>query len=745
MQKPAKMRRLCSFLLRLLFRVRVVGDLNVFDRADRLIVVSRLASPLDAVLLGLFLPRHPVVVVPPEAATGRFMRWMRRQAAIEVLDLGSAATLKRILHLVRAGSPVALFPHGRVALEDVAMKIYPVAAAAAVWSGAAVLPVSVERSGQWLGDRSSGWLGRLVPAITIRVLACTRIEIAHAGNARRRRAQAVRALGSVMHEMMLQSYAFRSVFQCFLDACERHGRSTVLIEDRRAGPQSYGQLLRMSLAVSRIVRRCTRDQENVGVMLPNGAATVGVVLGLWAAGRVPVMLNYTSGQSGVRLARLAAGLRTVITSRGFLEQARLQPLIKALSDCAILYLEDMRGGFGALDKLWLVLFALRFPRRAMARQSADQPAAVLFTSGSEGRPKGVVLSHRAIVANVAQIRIALPFTPQDKILNALPLYHAYSFTAGMVLPLITGTRLNLHLSPLHYRTIPELFYRSDCTVLFGTSTLLSYYAAHAGATDFVRLRYAISGGEKLSPDVARLWLEKFGVRILDGYGCTECAPVIALATPACYRPGTVGTFLPGVEFRIEPLPGIDAGGVLHVRGPNMMLGYYLDDQPGVLRPFQSALGPGWYDTGDVVEVDEDGFVTMRGRVRRFAKIAGEMVSLDQVELVAQRASSPGHQHAAILVTHETGGESTVLFTTDRTLDRAALADAARELGAHDLAVARRVIHVEALPLLGNGKTDYVTLCESLGRYSPNVIPLRSARCGSADRGHGDTGAITPRP
>jgi acyl-[acyl-carrier-protein]-phospholipid O-acyltransferase/long-chain-fatty-acid--[acyl-carrier-protein] ligase len=721
------MRRVWSLLLRLLFRVRVVGDLNVFDRADRLIIVSRLASPLDAVMLALFLPRHPVVIVPPEAAAGRVMRWMRRRFAIEALDLASAATLKRILQLTRAGSPVAFFPHGRVALEDVAMKIYPVAAAAAVWSGATVLPVSVERSGQWLSDRARGWLGRFLPAITIRVLPSTRIEVSHAGSARSRRVQAARMLDSVMREMTLLSCAFRPVFQCFLDACRRHGRSTVLVEDQRPGPRSYGQLLRMSLAVSRIVRRHTREGENVGVMLPNIAATIGVVLGLWAAGRVPAMLNYTSGQGGVRLARLAAGLRTVITSRRFLEQARLQPLVQALSDCAIVYLEDMRDDFGILDKLWLAVFALRFPHRATAKQTADQPAVVLFTSGSEGHPKGVVLSHRAIVANVAQIRIALPFTSRDKILNALPLYHAYSFTAGMVLPLITGTRLNLYLSPLHYRTIPDLFYRSDCTVLFGTSTLLSYYAAHAGPTDFVRLRYAISGGEKLSPDVARLWLEKFGVRILDGYGCTECAPVIALATPAYYRPGTVGAFLPGIEFRVEPLPGIDAGGVLHVRGPNMMLGYYLDDQPGVLRPFSSALGPGWYETGDVVEVDEDGFVTMHGRVRRFAKIAGEMVSLDQIELVAQRASSAGHRHAAILVTHETGGESTVLFTTDRTLDRAALASAARELGAHDLAVARRVIHVEALPLLGNGKTDYVALRESLVRYSPRVVSFRSAR------------------
>jgi acyl-[acyl-carrier-protein]-phospholipid O-acyltransferase/long-chain-fatty-acid--[acyl-carrier-protein] ligase len=300
------------------------------------------------------------------------------------------------------------------------------------------------------------------------------------------------------------------------------------------------------------------------------------------------------------------------------------------------------------------------------------------------------------------------FSVEDKVLNPLPIYHAYSFTAGMLLSLITGTRLLLYISPLRYRAIPEIAYRRDCTILFGTSTFLSYYARHANPMDFRRLRYVISGGEKLAPEVARVWQEKFGLRIYEGYGSTEAAPVIALATPASFRRGAVGRFLPGIDHELEPVEGIARGGILHIRGPNLMSGYYRFSNPGVIEPPKSCIGEGWYPTGDVVEVDSEGFVTISGRVKRFAKIAGEMVSLDVIEQVARKAS-PEYQHASILCEQDCAGESTVLFTTDSSLGRGQLADAARALGTHDLSVARRIVHVPEIPVLASGKTDYVGL------------------------------------
>jgi acyl-[acyl-carrier-protein]-phospholipid O-acyltransferase/long-chain-fatty-acid--[acyl-carrier-protein] ligase len=703
------MRFLLRSIARLLFRVRVVGDLAPFGHADRLLLVANHHSRVDAVLLALFLPRTPVIVVPPEETRSRLMRWLLGHVDHEVHDLNNPLSMKPLLRLLRGGRPVVLFPEGRIARNAAVMKVYPVAALIALKSGAAVLPVHVEGAGQWFSrSGSTSFMRRLLPSVTVRVFSPTRIDGGAAGSARRRRAFATRRLTAIMQTMALQSHACKPLFECFLDAVAAHGRAAVLMEDQNEEPQTYGQMLRMSLALSRLLKRFTSEGENVGVLLPNVVPAVGVVMGLSASGRVPAIFNYTAGPLGVESARVAAGVRTVIASRKFIEQAHLHSLLDALAGCNIIYLEDLRSRFGWRDKLWLIGFALHFPRLVIARQSTLDPAVVLFTSGSEDRPKGVVLSHHAIVANVAQMRAVFDFSPEDKILNPLPLYHAYSFTAGVMLPLITGTRLYLFISPLRYRAIPEIAYRRDCTVLFGTSTFLSFYARYANPMDFCRLRYVISGGEKLSPEVSRVWMEKFGLRILEGYGSTECAPVISLATPSAYRRGAVGRFLPGIDYQIEPMDGIDKGGVLHIRGPNLMLGYYRYANPGVIEAPKSSVGEGWYDTGDVVEVDHDGMLSISGRVKRFAKIAGEMVSLDMIEHVAREAS-PEHHHAAVLTLEDFGGESTVLITTDAQLTRAQLLVAVKELGTHDLSVARRIVPLREIPLLASGKVDYVGL------------------------------------
>jgi acyl-[acyl-carrier-protein]-phospholipid O-acyltransferase/long-chain-fatty-acid--[acyl-carrier-protein] ligase len=708
------MRAVLKAVCGVLFRVRIDGSMAGVD-TRRLLVIANHESFLDGLLLGLFLPVDPVFVIHTGVTRRPLFRLLLSQVDYLAVDPTSPMAMKKVIKLLETGRPVVIFPEGRITYTGSLMKVYDGPAFVAAKTGATVLPVRLDGPSRSFFGRIAGkHPRRLFPRATISILPPTTIPMPDLPTAKLRRRAAGEALRRVMQKMVFDSHPKQTLFSEFLDTMRIYGRRRRIVEDLNQNEYSYNDLLKMALGLGRIVTKSSAPGECVGILMPNLAATVCMLIGTTALGRVPAMLNYKSGAAGMRDACTAAMIRTVFASRAFIAQAKLEADVAGLTGIRVLYLEDLRPQIGRWDKLW-VLGALLFPDAVEADRDPRRPAVVLFTSGSEGKPKGVVLSHHALLSNIAQIRSVIDFSVEDKLLNALPIFHSFGLTGGALLPILTGMNLFLYPSPLHYRVIPELAYDRNCSVMFGTNTFLANYAKFAHPYDFFRLRYVVAGAEKLSEAVRSLWFEKFGIRILEGYGATETAPVLAVNTPMAYRTGTVGQLLPSIEHRLLPVPGIERGGMLHVRGPNLMSGYYRFDAPGRLQPPASDAGEGWYETGDIVAIDEDGFLSIVGRLKRFAKIAGEMVSLEVVEKVATLAS-PGQMHGASSQADGVRGETIVLFSTDTALTRERLAESARDLGVPELAVPRKIQYVDGLPLLGTGKVDYVTLkrlCEAL--------------------------------
>lgn len=690
---------------RLLFRVEVRGNATI-PADGKLLVVANHESFIDGLLLGLFLPFSATFVVHTTVLKNPWFRMILSLVPHLAVDPTSPLAMKKVIRLLEQGKPVVIFPEGRITVTGSLMKVYDGPGFVAAKTGATILPVRLDGPARSFFSRLSGnYPRKLLPKICISVLPTTHIPMPDAPSAKQRRRMAGEAMRKVMQDMLFQSRAAQTMFGAFLDAVSIYGRKTKLIEDMQQVEESYGGLLTRSLALGRMVEKVSHPGEAIGVLMPNVTNTVCLIFGMNAMDRVPAMINYTSGASGMQNACVAADVRTIITSREFLTKAKLVTDVLMLDDdIRIVYLEDLKKQFSLKDKLWLKLYAERFPKLAIRKTKPEDPAVVLFTSGSEGKPKGVVHSNRSILSNIAQIRAVIDFSPSDKFMICLPLFHAFGFTCGGIMPMVTGAKLFLYPSPLHYRVIPEVIYDRGCTVLFGTSTFLGNYAKFAHPYDFHRLRYVVSGAEKLNEEVRKVWMEKFGIRLLEGYGATECAPVLAVNTPMTNRAGSVGPLLPGMEAKLEPVPGIDRGGLLHVRGPNIMAGYYMFDAPGQLEPPTD----GWYSTGDIVDIDQDGYVHILGRVKRFAKVAGEMVSLESVEQIAN-AASPDHQHAASTQEDAHRGENIVLFTTDGSLTRGSLQAASSQLGMPEITVPKKIAIVKELPMLGTGKTDYVRL------------------------------------
>jgi acyl-[acyl-carrier-protein]-phospholipid O-acyltransferase/long-chain-fatty-acid--[acyl-carrier-protein] ligase len=703
-------RALFQWYFRLFHHARIEGLENLALAGGGSILVINHLSFLDGCLVAAFLPGDLVFAI--DTAQARRFWFLKYVIDVFPVDPASPMAIRTMVKAVREGRRLAVFPEGRITLTGGLMKIYDGPGMIADKADAAIIPVRIDglqfhKTSRMQGRLRLRWFPRL--SLTVLPPICPAVPSALVGRARRA------ALGRIMQDIMLGA-AFRperltrSLFAALLDARQLYDRGLPVVADivpnetgggNTITELTYRRLILGSTVLGRKLTEFTRPGEHVGVMLPNAVGTVVTFFALQSQARVPAMMNFTTGPDGMLSCCAAAGIGTILTSRRAVQKGKLERLVEAVgTQVRFIYLEDVRASIGVMDKLRGMLAARHPERLAGAGQAPGSPALVLFTSGSESAPKGVVHSHRALLANCAQLRCVVDFHPADKVFNALPMFHSFGMT-GTLLPLMNGVRGFLYPSPLHYRIVPEMVYAEQSTIMFGTDTFLAGYARRGNALDFQSLRYIFAGAEPVRAETRSAYMKHFKKPIFEGYGVTETAPVLALSTWTNSREGSVGRLLPGIEARLESVPGIDEGGRLWVHGPNVMLGYLRAETPGILQPPPD----GWYDTGDIVTIDDAGFVTIKGRAKRFAKIGGEMVSLAAAEALANAVWTDA-MHAVIAVLDDRKGEKLLLVTTQRDAQVRTLLAATRERGVAEIQVPREVMVVDKLPLLGTGKVDY---------------------------------------
>lgn len=687
---------LLKAILTLWFRPRMKG-LEKLDLSQPSLITPNHVSLLDAVLLSFTLPKSATFVVNTEIAK-KFAFFLRFRKHVTVDPL-NPYSIRHMLRVLKKGETLVIFPEGRITTTGGLMKIYSGVGYLAMRTGVPVYPVIIQGLQRSKFSYLKGKLRLLwFPDVTFTI--GNPFTIAHDKN-RSMREQKASASDLVLRT--LQNELFQSqmktnvnLFDEVLKAARINGPKMEIAKDLTTAI-NYRTLLVGSYLLGNKLRPLLLGQSTVGLFLPNSVGHLITLLSLFRIGKTPAILNFSLGIRPLLDCCETAEIKTILTSRVFIEKGKLDPIIDGLQDqMKIVYLEDLKASATSFDKI-AALF--RYLTKEPAQASNNE--LVLFTSGSESKPKGVVLTHTNLFANIQQVTSVIDITSRDKFFNALPMFHSFGLTAGTLLPVVKGVPVYLYPSPLHYKAIAELVYDQNATILFGTSTFMAGYGRMAHPYNFYSLRYVFAGAEKLKDDVRQMWMEKFGVRIFEGYGATETAPILSLNTPLANKQGTVGRLLPGMSYRLEAVEGIEGGGQLLVKGPNVMKGYLIHGK-GFLPAEE------WYQTGDLVEADPEGYLTIKSRLKRFAKIGGEMVSLNLIEELAMQCF--GHSgFAAITVNDQRKGERVLLYTTDETVELGPLRAYIQQLQFSPLLVPGAIRHAKTLPLLGSGKTDYVSL------------------------------------
>ena len=679
------------------------------------VYVCNHVSYLDPIMLFAFLPGNPVFAMNGHLWRRHWIRFLMQKADVVEFNPIEPADIKKLIAKVDEGRQVVIFAEGRITESGGLMKIYEAPGLVADKSKAPIIPVWIDGPQYSYFSKTKGKLPHR-PLPKMRVYVGKPQSFKLKDELRRQRDHISNEVYIILREMGFKiNYDPEiSLFAQLMKTAKVYSRTGFfskrprIIEDINRKQKSYKDIIIASFALGRSFRKFTDHNENVGVLLPNAIATVATFFGLSAFERTPVMINFSVGAKNMVSMCKTALVKSVITSKAFIIKGKLEAVIEEMekSGVKIVYLEDIAKKMSIWTKL-NALLSYKI-KRVPYKKGGNKKAVILFTSGSEGAPKGVVLSHANFMANINQMAAIQTINFKDLLFNALPMFHSFGLTVGTLFPLFQGSKLFLYPSPLHYRVVAELVYELGATLMIGTDTFLRGYAKIAHPYDFHNVRLMYSGGEAAKQDTRSMWMEHSGVRMMEAYGATECTPVMTANNGIFNKFGSIGKLLPGMQYRISPVDGIETGGELCVKGPNVMMGYYMPDNPGVLVPPEN----GWYHTGDVVDVDEIGFFTIKDRIKRFAKIGGEMVSLNAVHdmvIAATKDMGADYAYGVVAVPHESKGEQIVLVTNNQQVTSSFLHEYVKSTGLSELYLPRVILYHEKLPVFATGKSDNVTL------------------------------------
>ncbi|MDK2972515.1 MAG: acyl-[acyl-carrier-protein]-phospholipid O-acyltransferase [Candidatus Sumerlaeota bacterium] len=720
------LRRLVYTIFESLYRVEAVGRERL-PREGGAVLVANHQSYLDALLV-MWLAGRPVRFLVAASIMQRWWVWpfakLTRAIPIE-RHQGPRALLKALQEArdeVARGGLVGVFPEGAVTRTGTLLPFLRGYEKILQGTDAPLIPVAIDGTAETAWGRLDGAGPSLRPPRR-GWKTPLRVAVGEPLPPDLRPPELRQEIAELLIEAFeLRRREERPLHALAIARLRRQPLARLTGDHASHGPVPNFRLLAGLVALGEKLAPHYRDDEAIGVMLPPTLGGMLTNMALAAAGRVSVNLNYTSSARILDEIREEAGVRLLITSRVFLEKANVA-LPEGLE---LLYLEDVRHTIGRLDQLKALAIGLfasvetieeRLGRTTPA--SLDETAGLLYSSGSTGRPKGIPLTHWNMVANVRAALLAIRLPEHARLLGALPFFHSFGFNVGLWLPLLGGIGIAFHPSPLDARGVAESIRTNRVTHLFATPSFLGQYLRRVDPGDFATLEYVVTGAEKLRDSIADAFEERFGIRPVEGYGCTELAPIVALSAndargpggfQRAHKPGAVGVPMLGVAVRFaDPETGervpIGKTGALLVAGPNVMGGYY--ERPDLTEP---VLKDGWYSTGDLAHLDKDGFLHITDRLSRFSKIAGEMVPHGRIEEALQAAAGESDPCFAVTgLPDDRRGERLIVLTT-LPLERArraleALTDEIFDLPGLWIPRERDLLPVEEIPVLGTGKKD----------------------------------------